>query len=248
MLDLLQIILYNPIYNALVFLIDVLPGASVGLSIIILTLLVKMILLPVAHKTIKSQAMMREVDPEIKKLKEKKLDRQAEAIQTMELYKKNGVNPFSGCLLLLIQLPIIITLYLVLLHELPNINISLIYPFIPRPEMVNMVFLGFFDLSKGSIILALLAGATQFAQMSISLPTPPKRKPLKKHEKPNFSEELTRNMTTQMKYVLPIFIVFAAFYLSAAIALYWITNNLFTTAHELFVKRGRKNNTNPAKS
>lgn len=240
-LEFFKVILYQPLYNALVFLIDIVPGHEVGFAIILLTILVKTILLPVAHKTIKSQKAMRDVSPEIKDLKAKKLDRQVEAMQTMELYKKRGVNPFSGCLLLLIQLPIIITLYLVFLHELPTMNPSLLYSFIPHPEAINTIFLGFFELKNGSIILALLAGCTQFFQMKVSMPPIPPKKERKEGEVPNFQEEFSRNMSMQMKYILPVFIVVAAYSLSAAIAIYWITNNLFTLIHELIVQRSTKN-------
>lgn len=234
MLDLLQTILYEPVYNALVYLVDIVPGHDLGFAIIALTLVVKTILLPVAHKTIKSQAMMRAIEPDVKAVRDKKLEKQEEAQKIMEVYRENGVNPFSGCLLLLIQLPIIITLFLVFRNGLPSIDPALLYSFVPQPDTLHTLFLGVFELTTGSIVLALVAGATQFLQMKISLPKPP----APSSETPSFQEQFTQNMTTQMKYVLPIFIVVAAYTLSAAIALYWITNNVFSTVHELIVRRG----------
>ena len=237
-LDFFKIILYEPIYNALIFLVDVVPGGDLGFAIIILTLLVKFILLPVAHKTIKSQVMMKAIEPEVKDVRAKKLDKQQESLEIMEVYKKNKINPFSGCLLLLIQLPIIITLYLVLRNSgLPEINPDLLYSFISNPDTIHTLFLGIFELTQGSVVLALLAGGTQFLQMRISMPSTPQALKDKKPEDLTFQEQFTKNMTSQMKYVLPVFIVFAAYTLSSAIALYWVTNNIFTYIHEVIVRR-----------
>ncbi len=99
---------YEPIYNSLVFLIDVVPGGNVGVAIILLTIGVRTILLPLSHKSVVSQARMRAIAPHVEKIKEKHKDnKQEQARKTMELYKEHGINPFSGCLLVIVQLPVI---------------------------------------------------------------------------------------------------------------------------------------------
>jgi YidC/Oxa1 family membrane protein insertase len=91
--------------------VSVIPGADIGVAVILLTLLVKFVLFPLSHKSSKSQADMKKIEPDIKALQEKhKGDKEALAKKTMELYKEKGVNPFSGCLPIILQLPIIIAL------------------------------------------------------------------------------------------------------------------------------------------
>ena len=156
---------YQPAYNALAFLISVVPGGNVGVSIIILTVMVRGALLPLSHKSVVSQAKMRAIAPHIEKLKEKhKDDKQEQAKKTMELYKEHGINPFSGCLLVIVQLPIIFALYYAFFKGLPNLNTEHFYSFVHLPASVSMSFLGL-DLAHKSIILALAAAITQYFQI-----------------------------------------------------------------------------------
>jgi len=124
-------IVYQPLFNLLVLLIGVLPGHSVGAAIILLTIIVKLALYPLTGKSIKAQHDMKELEPELKQLREKHgTDKQALAQKTMELYQKRGVTPFSGCLPVLIQIPIIFGLYWVFFKGLPVIDIQVLYRFI----------------------------------------------------------------------------------------------------------------------
>jgi len=101
-------ILYKPLFNLLVLLIWLIPGHNVGVAIIILTVLIRLALLPSTASSIKAQKKLKELQPEIDKIREKyKSDQQAQAKATMDFYKDNKINPFSSCLPLLIQLPIL---------------------------------------------------------------------------------------------------------------------------------------------
>ncbi len=225
---------YEPIYNTLVFLIDIIPGGNVGVAIILLTIGVRTVLLPLSHKSVVSQAKMRAIAPHVEKIKEKhKDDKQEQARKTMELYKEHGVNPFSGCLLVLVQLPVIFALYFVFFKGLPTLNTEILYSFINVPTTMSMVFLGIL-LSGKSIILALLAGITQYYQIKLSIPP---MAPAEKDAKPSFKNDFARSFNLQIRYILP-FVVFGISYtISAAVALYWATSNLFSVGHELYVKR-----------
>lgn len=224
---------YDPMYNALVFLVGVLPGESVGLAVITLTLLVKFLLFPLAHKSTTTQARMRAIEPQIKKIKEKhKDDQQAQARATMDLYKEHGVNPFSGCFLMLLQLPVIFALYFVFFDGM-KFNKDILYSFISLPEHMNMIFLGT-DLAAKSIPFAFLAAVTQYFQIKLSVPMPAKTA---EGVKPSFQEEFSRSMAVQMKYIFPVLVFFIAYTISSAVALYWIVSNVFSICHELFVKR-----------
>lgn len=234
--ELWTIILYDPLRNALVFLISIIPGADLGIAVIILTLLVKLILSPLSKKSIKSQAALRKLEPEIKKIKEKYKEKEEQAKRTFQLYKEHKVNPFAGCLLIIIQLPIIIALYLVFLKGL-DFGTGTIYSFISVPESVKMSFLGLIDMQGKSLLLAILAGLSQFAHTRLSMP---------KSEKPegsskSFQENLKKSMNLQMRYFLPIFIAIIAYRVPAAVALYWVTSNIFLVGQELLVRRAASN-------
>jgi YidC/Oxa1 family membrane protein insertase len=220
-------------YNALVFLVGILPGGSVGLAVIVLTLLVKFILFPLSNKSTITQIKMRAIEPHIKKIKEKhKNNQQEQARATMDLYKEHGVNPFSGCFLMLIQLPVIFALYFVFFDGM-KFNKDILYSFVSLPKYVNMVFLGT-DLAAKSIPFAFLAALTQYFQISLSMPTPAKPT---EGSAPSFQEEFSRSMAIQMKYIFPILMFFISWTISSVVALYFIVGNLFSICHELYVKQ-----------
>lgn len=205
-----------------------------GVAIILLTVIVRGVLLPLSHKSVVSQAKMRSLAPHLEKIKEKhKDDKQEQARKTMALYKEHGINPFSGCLLVLVQLPIIFALYFVFFKGLPNLNAEHLYSFVSLPETVSMMFLGVM-LSKKSIIFALFAAVTQYYQIKLSIPA---MAPAEKDAKPSFKDDFARSFNVQMRYMLPVIVFGISYSISAAVALYWTTSNLFSVAHELYVKR-----------
>lgn len=231
---------YDPLYNALVALINIIPGQNVGLAIVLLTILVKIALLPLSHKSTKSQAKMKEIEPHVQKVRDKHKDnKQLQAQEIMQMYQKHGVNPFSGCFLILLQLPIILALYFVFMRGLPVINPESLYGFVALPAAISMSFIGF-DLAGKSLILAAAAAIAQYFQMKIAMPDTPKPKPKKPGEKIEFKDELTRNMTSQMRYILPGIIFFVAYTISAAVALYWFVSALFSVGQEWWVRRDSK--------
>jgi YidC/Oxa1 family membrane protein insertase len=228
-------IVYQPLYNILILLIAVLPEHSVGIAIIILTIIVRLALFPLTGKSIRAQKAMKELEPEIKKIREKyKDDKQEQAKKTMELYQEKGVTPFSGCLPLFIQIPIIIGLYLVF-KDLLVPGQAALYSFVTHPGALDMHFL-FFDLAGKSAILAACAGIAQYFQADLSLgrQTPPVAA---KSDSPTFQEDFARSMQMQMRYVLPVMISFIAFNTSAAVALYWTTSNILSIIQELLIRR-----------
>lgn len=232
---------YNPLYNGLILLLSWLPRPDVGLAVILFTALVKFILFPISRKAVKTQMKLREFEPQLAVLKEKYKDsREKLAQETLALYRANGVNPFSGIVLVFLQIPIIFALYFIFLRGgLPSVDTSLLYPFVQGvfvkiSEPINMLFLGFFDIGKPHLILALLAGASQFVQVQLSLPK------VAKVENPSFKDDMARSMNVQMRYILPVFITIIALKISGAVALYWITGNLFTIGQELYIKRTLK--------
>ncbi len=228
-------VFYEPLYNALFFIVSFVPKADIGIAVILLTVLVKIILFPISKKSIISQMALKKLEPELARIKQSFPDRQIQAQKTMEVYKKYGVNPFSGCLLILLQLPVIFALYRVFMHGLEGSKDAL-YSFVQIPETFNTLFLGIIDVvSNHSIIIALIVAVTQFLQLYIAtkdqVVTP------KTAGVSNFQEDFARSMTTQMKYVLPIVLFFVSYKLSVALGLYFITSNIMTILQEIYIRK-----------
>jgi YidC/Oxa1 family membrane protein insertase len=224
-------LLYKPFVNVLAFLVSIIPGGDVGLAIIILTLLVKIALFPLSQRAIVSQAKMSLLAPELKKIKEGGGTKEEQAKRTFELYKEHKTNPFSGCLLVLIQIPIIFALYYVFYKGL-NFDSSLLYSFVHPPESVNMLFLGVLDIGGKSILLAVLAGISQYLQAHF-MPKPA----LSSGNPGSFQESFTKSMHLQMKYIFPLVVAFIAYSVSGAIALYWITSNIFAVGQQIYANK-----------
>jgi YidC/Oxa1 family membrane protein insertase len=226
-------ILYQPLLNALAFLVSIIPGGDVGLAVIVLTIVVKIILFPLSQKSIESQAQMTLLAPELNKIKGSGKSKEEQAKLTFELYKQHKTNPFSGCLLVLIQIPIIFALYYVFYKGISFQN-GILYSFIHIPAHMNMIFLGLIDISKKSLLLAILAGVSQYLQ-AYYMPKPVTSG--KAGSPASFSDSFAKSMNTQMKYIFPFIVAFIAYSISGAIALYWITSNLFMVGQQIYVKK-----------
>jgi YidC/Oxa1 family membrane protein insertase len=233
-------VFYQPIYNALIFLMSTVTLGDVGFAIITLTIIVKLILSPLSKKSIRSQILMKRMEPELKRIKKEFPNKEEQAAKTFELYKKYGTNPFSGCLVVLIQLPIIFALYYTFYQGLA-LGTGPLYPFIHMPQTLYTHFLGFFDLHSKSIILAIIAGVAQFTQGYLATPVKAKKVEIVSDATPaepkTFQEELADSMQMNVRYILPVLITFIAWRISAAVALYWITSTLFTIVQEWYIRR-----------
>ena len=222
---------FNPLYNLLVLLFNIIPWVDAGIIVVILTVLVRLIIFPLSRKAVLTQVKMAEIGPELALIKEKYKDKTEEqAKMTLALYKEKGVNPFSGILVVIIQIPIIFALYRIFIH-FPEVNSSLLYSFITVPNHINTMFLGVLNITEKSITLALLAAISTFFQSRISMKgqTQPKGN--------SFGDNLTRSMQTQMKYFFPVIVFFISYSISGSIALYWLTTNIFSIAQELLVRK-----------
>lgn len=228
---------YAPLYNGLVFLIDIIPNHDAGLAVVLLTLIVSVLLFSISKKSIKTQIALKELEPELKYIKEHIKDQTEQAKKTIELYKKHKVNPFSIILLVIIQFPILIALYYVFFKGLPVIHTEYLYSFVENPETVNMMFLGIVDIGKKSVVIAILAGITQYIQAYIVSTKVQKPEPGKKK---TMQEEFAHSMQMQMKYVLPFIIGIAGMSLPSALPLYWTVRNIFTSVQEIYVRNTHK--------
>jgi len=221
-------VLYQPLFNVLVLLYNYIPGNDFGIAIIILTIFIRILFYSLNTKSIKSQKALSDIQPKIKEIQEKyKQDKEKQTKELMELYKKEKINPFSGCLPLLIQFPVIIALYRVFWGGLDPNKLQLLYGFVSSPGAINSVFLGFLDLAKPNIALAVLVGISQFFQIRIISKKP---KTGKKQNK-GFAEEMQK----QMQYFMPVFMVLILWKLPSALGLYFLVTTLFTIVQQYII-------------
>ena len=227
--------IFQPLYNGLIYLFGLLPFADAGVVIVIFTIIIKLILLPLSLKASKSQIEMKSIEGDLRKIKENYKDNKEEQTKkTVEYYKEKGINPFAGIFVIILQFPIIIGLYQIFLKSgLPKINTTLLYSFVSVPLSINMMFLNLVDVSQKSLVLALLAGITTFFQVWIST----RGNQPAKVSTGGMSSDIASAISTQMKYVFPIIVIFISYRISGALALYWITNNLFAVGQEIYTKK-----------
>jgi YidC/Oxa1 family membrane protein insertase len=226
------ILLYQPFVNILAFLVSIIPGGDVGIAIILLTLIVKFALFPLSQRAIVSQAKMTILTPELNKIKASGKNKEEQAKLTFELYKAHKANPFSGCLLVLIQIPIIFALYYVFYKGI-HFDGGILYPFIHAPAQgINMMFLGVINIGGKSIFLAVLAGVAQYFQAHF-MPQPTSTGA----GADSFQDSFSKSMRLQMKYLFPFIVAFIAWRISGAVALYWVTSNMFVVGQQIYAKR-----------
>jgi YidC/Oxa1 family membrane protein insertase len=229
-----NVVLYQPLFNALVLLYEYLPGHDFGIAVIILTLIIKLIFYPLGTQAIKSQKILSDLQPKIKEIQKKYKDNKEQQTRaTMELYQKEKINPFSGCLPLLIQLPILIALYRVFWRGLQPSEMSYLYSFVPNPGPINASFLGLINLAAPNIFLAVVAGVTQFFQAKMVMP---KNQPKTGSKNLPFGDMLQK----QTMYFFPIFTVLILWRLPSAIGVYWVATTIFSIIQQYVVFKKAK--------
>lgn len=234
-----HVVLYQPMLNMLIWLYHTIPGSDIGFAIIALTIVVKMILWPLSHSSLKSQKALQDLQPKMDALKEQfKGDKEGLAKAMMELYAKEKVSPLSSCLPLIIQLPILIALYQVLGAGISTVDPADLYGFVQNPGTINHLFLGILNLSEKSIFLAIAAGVLQYFQTKMLTA---KRPPVALRAKPGAKDEdMLTAMNKSMTLFMPIMTMFIGFSLPGGLALYWVALNIITIIQQVLVFRKKK--------
>jgi len=226
-------VLYRPIFNGLVFLYNVIPAHDFGIAIILLTILIRIILFPLSYKSIKSRQALSVLQPKIKEIQKKFKTKEEQSRAMMKFYKEHKVNPLSGCLPLLVQFPVLIALYRVLINVLKPASLIVLYPFVKNPGVINSSFLGILDLSKSSPVLAVLAGVSQFFYSKITMKHSAQMPQLGSSKKGAF--DMQKTMGRQMLYFMPILTVVIAWNFPAGLPLYWIISTFWGLAQEYYL-------------
>lgn len=232
MVQLWQDIFYRPLFNLLVYLYN-LAGGDMGLAIIGLTVLIKLILFPLSHQSLKSQRALQQLQPKVEELKAKFKDQKDKLAQElMQLYQRERVSPLSSCLPILIQLPFLIALYQVFRSGLNSGSLELLYGFVTNPGHLNDSLFGLWHLAGRSIPLAVLTGLAQFWQGKMLVT---KRSPVASAGAKD--EGLAAVMNKQVMYVLPVMTVVFGFTLPGGLILYWLTNTVLTIGQQYLAFR-----------
>jgi YidC/Oxa1 family membrane protein insertase len=224
-----HIVLYQPLFNALVFLYQSVAFHDLGIAIILLTVIIRAILYPLFYKSLKHQTALQRIQPAIKQIQESHKDnreRQAQAL--LALYREHKINPFSGFLLILVQLPILWALYRVFLDGFSPESFVDLYSFISVPEAANNLFLGLINIGTPNIIIVVLAALAQYFQGKLGLAR------VKKAEgEPTAAERMGR----QMVFIAPVITIIILFSLPAAIGIYWLTTSVFSIFQQIVVNK-----------
>jgi len=219
-------------FNILVLLYNYVPGHDFGIAIILLTLIIRFILFPLSVKTVNSQRNLQKLQPKMKEIQEKyKNDKEKQAKEIMALYKTEKINPFSGLLLAIIQLPILIALYQVFWNGLKPDQLNALYAFVVNPGQINALFLHLIDLSKPNLIFAVLAGLVQYFQTKQLLPQINKNK----NEQKKGASDFSQMMQKQSLYFFPVFTIIILINLPSALGLYWIVSGVFSIIQQYLI-------------
>lgn len=228
--------IYEPIFNLLIWLYNIIPGHDIGLAIVVMTVIVRLAFYPLSRKSIESQKALQDLQPKLEELKKKYKDNREQLGQEMmKLYKENKVNPASSCLPLLIQLPFLFAIYRVFATGLANGSLDIIYPFIHNPGSINTISLGFVDLAEKQWVLAVLAAIAQFWQAKMLSAKRPEVK-----SEGSKDEAFASIMNKQMVYVLPLFTLWIGLRFPGGLTLYWLITTLWTAGQQLLVFKKQK--------
>lgn len=227
MLALYDLFLYQPLLNVLIFFYNTVASGDFGLAIIFLTVLIRILLFPLFHKSAKHQTVMQRLQPHLKKIQEDhRGDKEKQMEATLKLYKDHHVNPFTGFFLLLAQLPILIALYQIFLNATKPEFLDLLYGLVSKPINLEMSFLGLINLGERSILMVGLAALAQYFQAKLSLP---------KHQ----SGELTQaeKVGKSMVFAGPLVTVLIFYNFPAAVTLYWAASSIFSVFQQIIINK-----------
>lgn len=252
-------LLTQPMINILTFLYYLIPDLGVG--IILLTLIIKIVLFPINWKSIKYQKEMKTIQEKVNDIKTRVTDKEQQAIEIMNLYKKEKINPFSSCLPLIIQLVVLIALIKALngfmVGEISTSSITyqikdVIYPFISNlvgDLNIKYVAFGAFDLTKKAIdgsvysffgiALAIIAGIAQFLQTKMMTPSTTANNSNNQDKE----SQITGALNKQMLYVFPALTVWMGLSFPIGITLYWVASTIFSIIQQgIILHIDKKNN------
>lgn len=227
--DFFRTILLQPLFNGLVLLYEHVAFEDLGIAIILLTIVVRIILFPLFHKTAKHQKLAQKIQPEVKRIQKKhKNDREAQTKALMELYKEHKVNPLTPLFLLILQLPVLFALYRIFIDGFSGDAFDMLYSFVQMPANITQDFLGIIALDRVSVPLVIITAGAQYVQGLLVV---------KRSGKKEDTPEQIAKMAKFMVYVGPVIALVILVRFPAAVAIYWLTSTLFSIIQQIIVNR-----------
>jgi len=216
----------TPLGYLLAFIFDVV--GNYGITIIIFTFIVRMVLFPLYARQIKGQLKMQEVLPRMQEIQKKYAnDKEQMNRRIMELYREEHYNPMSGCLPVLIQMPVLMGLFALLRNPMGYLSEGHEY----MVMAVHEAFLWVPDLSQADLwILPIATGIAQFISMSI----------MQQPQGGNAQAQQMQGMTKMMRYFFPVMIVWMGRSFPAGLALYWFVGNILNIGQTYLLRMLRK--------
>lgn len=190
-----------------------------ALSIIILTILIRLITWPLTNKQLSSAKAMQDLQPELKKLQEKyKNDKEKLNQATMELWKSNKVNPASGCVPLIVQMPVLWAIFVVLRNPPAAVSNFVMFGVDMRLSVNDLRAAGmaFALTSAGYYLLVILSGATTYLQQKMMM---------------------TDKSQQAMMIFMPLMLLWFSLQFPAGLVLYWVVNNVLSIAHHYLINK-----------
>jgi YidC/Oxa1 family membrane protein insertase len=261
-----QVLIVKPIFNLLVFIYAILPGHNFGMALIIFTIVVRLLMWPLVKKQLHQAKAMRELQPEIKKIKAaSKGNRQKESQMLMELYKEKEISPFGSIGTLIIQFIVLIGLYSGLRGVIsnPDVLVKNSYHFIANmswiKELSNNIhlfdptLLGFVNLSKAALgkdgiywpamVIVLASAITQYYSSKQLLPTQKDSKGLREILKGAGNgtkadqSEVNAAVGRSTRYFIPVLIFLFTVNIASALSLYWFMGGLIAFLQQGYILR-----------
>jgi len=224
-----HVAVYQPLFNGLVLLYNWLPGHDLGLAVILLTLLIKILTFPVNREAYFSQRAMAGVQSQLKEIQSKyKSQPEEQARLISDLFRREKINPLSGFLPLLVQLPVLIALYQLFWKGIWQDASGLLYDFVSRPGTINPLFLGRVDLAQPFWALALLSAVSQFFQAW--LVSPPVASVSGQSKTADFLQK-------EMLFLFPALTFFILIRLPSVLGLYWCTTSFLSIFEQTLFKK-----------
>jgi len=228
--ELWNMLLIRPMINSLLFLYNVL-GHNFALSIAVLTVLVRLIILPLTLPQLRSSKKMQELQPQIQAIQKKYKNKEKQTQELMKLYKEAGVNPMGGCLPLLIQWPIILAFYQSIAQALADTPLQLlnlakhIYPSFPAlsalvPLESRFLWLNLARPDPWYILPILVVFTTWMQQKMVTMPT---------------TDPQSASMTKTMEVTMPLMFGFITMSLASGLAVYFLVSNVIGIIIQYFV-------------
>ncbi len=261
-------VIVQPIFNLLVLIYALLPGHNFGLSIIIFTIVVRLLMWPLVKKQLHHAKAMRDLQPELKRIKQAAAgNRQQESVMVMELYKERQINPFSSLGIIILQLPILIGLYSGLRRIVadPHAILNFSYPALHHLPWLKVLatdihkfdgsLFGFVNLTRSALekgggiywpAMVIVAGSAlaQYYQSKQLLPSPKESRSLRRilreagQGKQTDQSEVNAAVGRSTRYFIPAMIFFITVNIASALSLYWLVSGVTAYLQQARVLKG----------